>query len=227
MHKISLAGENSVLIYVGSSIDKALPGHIAAVVKLLRSQLSSVIVDLIPSYTSILLYYDITQTSYQALYTQLDNLLNQAVIDAQAQSPETVYIPVYYSTETGLDLAQLLTDKALSLEEFIEIHSTQPYLIYAIGFAPAFAFLGEVDQRIQAPRLATPRVSIPAGSVGIAESQTAVYPTQSSGGWNIVGRTLLDLSLDKPENATRFKVGDYVQFYPITRDEYLDNGGVL
>ena len=227
MHKISLAGENSVLIYFGNAIDKALPGHIAAVTKLLKSQLSSVIVDLIPSYTSILVYYDISQTQYQALYTQLDNLLTKAVIDAQAQTPETVHIPVYYSTETGLDLAQLLADKALSLEEFIEIHSAQPYLIYAIGFAPAFAFLGEVDQRIQAPRLATPRVSIPAGSVGIAESQTAVYPTQSSGGWNIVGRTLLDLSLDNPENAERFKVGDYVQFYPITRDEYLDNGGAL
>lgn len=227
MHKINLAGENSVLIYFGSDIDQALPGHIAGIGQLIKSQLASVVFDLIPSYTSILVYYDITQINYQDFYTQLNHLLDKAVIDPQSQTPETVHIPVYYALETGLDLQQLLTNKSLSLEEFIEIHTAQPYLIHAVGFAPAFAFLGEVDARIQMPRLATPRVNIPAGSVGIAESQTAVYPTDSSGGWNIVGRTLLDLSLDNPENAERFQVGDYVQFYAITRDEYLDNGGVL
>ncbi len=117
--------------------------------------------------------------------------------------------------------------KNLDLDTFIEIHTEQAYLIYAIGFSPVFAFLGEVDKRIQAPRLATPRIKIPAGSVGIAESQTAVYPTDSSGGWNIVGRTLLDLSLNNPENVDKFRVGDKVKFYSITRDEYLKNGGLL
>jgi KipI family sensor histidine kinase inhibitor len=100
-------------------------------------------------------------------------------------------------------------------------------LIYAIGFSPAFAFLGEVDGRIQLPRLATPRIKIPAGSVGIAESQTAIYPADSSGGWNIVGRTLLDLSLNNPDNVDKFRVGDKVKFYSITRDEYIANGGLL
>jgi allophanate hydrolase subunit 1 len=84
-----------------------------------------------------------------------------------------------------------------------------------------------VDERIQAPRLATPRIKIPAGSVGIADSQTAVYPADSSGGWNIIGRILLDLSLNNPENIHKFKTGDKVVFYPITRDEYLSNGGKL
>ena len=87
--------------------------------------------------------------------------------------------------------------------------------------------MGEVDKRIQSPRLATPRINIPAGSVGIAESQTAIYPTDSSGGWNIVGRTLLDLSLNNPENINKFKTGDRVKFYSITRDEYVNNGGQL
>jgi Allophanate hydrolase subunit 1 len=90
-----------------------------------------------------------------------------------------------------------------------------------------FAFLGEVDERIQLPRLNTPRIKIPAGSVGIAESQTAIYPSDSSGGWNIVGRTPIDLSLNNLENIDKFNVGNQVKFDPISRDEYLSSGGKL
>jgi KipI family sensor histidine kinase inhibitor len=143
------------------------------------------------------------------------------------QQSNLIHIPVYYGFETGLDLERLLAEKNISLDEFIQLHSSNEYLVHAIGFSPVFAFLGEVDIRIQAPRLATPRIKIPAGSVGIADSQTAVYPSDSSGGWNIIGRTLLDLSLDKPENLEKFKTGDRVKFYSITRNEYLKFGGEL
>ena len=227
MHKITPASEDSLLIYFGHQIDPDLVRMIAGFSQQLQRTMAELIVDLVPSYTSLLVRYDLSLVSYESIYARIEQLLADYRPDDQSYNSQTIHIPVYYSPEVGLDLTQLLVQKNLTLEEFIEIHSAQAYLIYAIGFAPGFAFLGEVDARIQAPRLSTPRVSIPAGSVGIADSQTAVYPTQSSGGWNIIGRTVLDLSLNDPKNIDRFKVGDYVQFYPISRDEYLKNGGQL
>lgn len=227
MHNIVSAGENSILIYFGDKIDAALPGKIGNFANQLKNTLSDVVIDTIPSYTSLHVSYDLNKISFQAFFDKVEGLLNQQDADALIVELKTTHIPVYYGVEVGLDLERLLAEKNLDLESFIDIHTSQEYLVYAIGFSPAFAFLGEVDERIQLPRLSTPRIKIPAGSVGIAESQTAAYPNDSSGGWNIVGRTLLDLSLNNPENVDKFRVGDKVKFYSITRDEYLKNGGLL
>lgn len=227
MHNIVSAGENALLIYFGDKIDATLPEKIGNFANQLKNTLSDVIVDLIPSYTSLHVSYDLNKIAEQDLRTQIEQCLTQQESQSSILESNTTHIPVYYGLEVGLDLERLLAEKNLDLESFIELHTEQAYLIYAIGFSPAFAFLGEVDERIQLPRLPTPRIKIPAGSVGIAESQTAIYPADSSGGWNIVGRTLLDLSLNNPENVDKFRVGDKVKFYSITRDEYLKNGGLL
>jgi len=227
MHNIVSAGENSILIYFGNKIDASLPEKIGNFANQLKNTLSDVVVDVIPSYTSLHVSYDLNKISFPVFFDKVDALLAQQISGDSIVEIQTVHIPVYYGTEVGLDLERLLAEKNLDLESFIELHTAQAYLIYAIGFSPVFAFLGEVDERIQSPRLATPRIKIPAGSVGIAESQTAIYPADSSGGWNIVGRTLLDLSLNNPENVDKFRVGDKVKFYSITRDEYLKNGGLL
>ena len=227
MHNIVSAGENALLIYFGDKIDATLPEKIGNFANQLKNTLSDVIVDLIPSYTSLHVSYDLNKIAEQDLRTQIEQCLTQQESQSSVLESNTTHIPVYYGLEVGLDLERLLAEKNLDLDVFIEIHTEQEYLIYAIGFSPVFAFLGEVDERIQLPRLPTPRIKIPAGSVGIAESQTAIYPADSSGGWNIVGRTLLDLSLNNPENVDKFRVGDKVKFYSITRDEYLKNGGLL
>ena len=227
MHNIVSAGENALLIYFGDKTDATLPEKIGNFANQLKNTLSDVIVDLIPSYTSLHVSYDLNKIAEQDLRTQIEQCLTQQESQSSVLESNTTHIPVYYGLEVGLDLERLLAEKNLDLDVFIEIHTEQEYLIYAIGFSPAFAFLGEVDERIQLPRLPTPRIKIPAGSVGIAESQTAIYPADSSGGWNIVGRTLLDLSLNNPENVDKFRVGDKVKFYSITRDEYLKNGGLL
>ena len=227
MHKIILAGESSILIYFGDKIDASLPENIANFANELKSQYSELIIDQTQSYTSLLVNYDLSKIDYSKFSDKVKALLNNFQFSDSAKAPSIIHIPVYYGFETGLDLERLLSEKDLSLDEFIEIHSAGEYLVHAIGFSPNFAFLGQVDERIQAPRLATPRIKIPAGSVGIADSQTAVYPADSSGGWNIIGRILLDLSLNNPENIHKFKTGDKVVFYPITRDEYLSNGGKL
>jgi len=227
MHNIISAGENSLLIYFGNKIDASLPKKIGNFASQLKNTLDDVVIDVIPANTSLLVSYDLNKISFQDFFDKVSTLLGrQDSVGTNAES-QTTHIPVYYGTEVGLDLERLLAEKNLDLKTFIEIHTAPAYLIYAIGFSPAFAYLGEIDERIQAPRLATPRIKIPAGSVGIAESQTAVYPTDSSGGWNIVGRTLLELSLNSPENIDKFRVGDKVKFYEITRDEYLKNGGKL
>ena len=227
MNNIVPAGENAILIYFGNKIDATLPEKIGNFANQLKNTLSDVVIDVIPSYTSLHVSYDLNKISFQAFFNKVEALLDQQGSSNSIVEIQTTHIPVYYGTEVGLDLERLLAEKNLDLKSFIEIHTSQEYLIYAIGFSPAFAFLGEVDGRIQLPRLATPRIKIPAGSVGIAESQTAIYPADSSGGWNIVGRTLLDLSLNNPENVDKFRVGDKVKFYSITRDEYIANGGLL
>ncbi|MBC8494109.1 MAG: allophanate hydrolase subunit 1 [Candidatus Thioglobus sp.] len=227
MHKITLAGENSILIYFGDKIDARLPKNITNFANALKTEFSELIIDLTPAYTSLLVSYNLGKTNYLKFAADVERLLSGFDFSSAVERSELIHIPVYYGFETGLDLERLLAEKELTLEAFVDIHSSQEYLVHAIGFSPVFAFLAEVDSCIQAPRLATPRIKIPAGSVGIADSQTAVYPTDSSGGWNIIGRTLLDLSLNNPDNLNKFNMGDRVKFYPITRDEYIKYGGIL
>ncbi|MBE8190557.1 MAG: 5-oxoprolinase subunit PxpB [Candidatus Thioglobus sp.] len=219
MLKIILAGEDSILIYFGDKIKPELVMKISAAAEQLSQELSDFIIDLTPSYTSLLLRYDLGKIDYQSLYDKVENCLKNPSA-GKIKTGKLIEIPVHYGADFGLDLQQLLTQKNLKLEDFIQIHAAEEYLVYAIGFSPAFAFLGEVDKSIQAPRLATPRISIPAGSVGIAENQTGVYPNKSSGGWNIIGRTPLDLSLKNPANIDKFSIGDKVKFRPISRREF-------
>ncbi|WXT99798.1 MAG: 5-oxoprolinase subunit B [Catillopecten margaritatus gill symbiont] len=226
MHKIILASEDSILIYFGDKVNASLPIIIQNFANQIKATLSDVVIDVIPSYTSIQVRYDLNKIEYSAFVERVSMLLNQA-IEMTSCNAKLVQIPVYYDTEVGLDLKRLLNEKNLDLPTFIALHSNQQYQVYAVGFSPAFAYLGEVDTRIQVPRLPTPRIKIPAGSVGIADNQTAVYPVDSSGGWNIVGRTPLDLSLKNPDNIRKFGVGDTVTFHSITRDEFLSSGGVL
>ena len=225
--KIVLASENSVLIYLGANISPELLTTIANTAQQLKSKLGEFIIDITPCYTSLLVSYDLNLIGHQSFSDKVENCLQNIGNTAQQTTPKFIHIPVYYDLETGLDLDRILSEKNLDLLSFIEIHSANQYLVYAIGFSPVFAFLGEVDARIQLARLSTPRISIPAGSVGIADSQTGIYPAQSSGGWNIVGRTPIDLSLKNPANIDKFKIGDLVKFIPISRDEYIAQGGLL
>jgi KipI family sensor histidine kinase inhibitor len=227
MYKIILAGENSILIYFADKIDKSLPSNIANFANALKNKFTDVVIDLIPSYTSLLVTYNLNKINYLQFSTNVQTLLDDFEFSSINQNSNLIRIPVYYDFATGLDLKRLLAEKNLTIKEFIKIHSSKSYLVYAIGFSPVFAFLGEVDKRIQAPRLSTPRIKIPAGSVGIADSQTAIYPTNSSAGWNIIGRTMLDLSLNNPDNLHKFKTGDRVKFYAISRDEFIKYGGKL
>ncbi|NOQ94884.1 MAG: 5-oxoprolinase subunit PxpB [Methylophaga sp.] len=227
MATIKLAGENAIIIYFGEQAAPELADQIAFYTQQLLDSLGDVIIDVVPSYTSLMISYRLNLVSHYDFCDQVEQVLSNSTVAPSEANSNLIEIPVYYGLEVGLDLDGLLTDKGLSLEEFIAIHSSKTYLVYAIGFSPAFAFLGKVDDRISVSRLACPRIKIPAGSIGIADNQTAVYPITSSGGWNIIGRTPLDLSLNKPENIKRFSVGDRVRFMPISQEKYCSLGGIL
>ena len=137
-----------------------------------------------------------------------------------------VTLPVWYGPEAGPDLMAFAETNGLSPDEVVQRHHAREYRVYAIGFAPGFAYLGEVDEAIARPRLATPRQHVPTGSVGIADRQTAVYPAESPGGWNLIGRCPVRIFDPQAAAPMPMGVGDRIQFEPISRSEYLELGGM-
>jgi KipI family sensor histidine kinase inhibitor len=150
-----------------------------------------------------------------------------AAPDEVPASGNRITLPAYYSAESGADLLTLAADRGLTPEDVIRIHTEQEYRVYAIGFAPGFAYLGEVDERIAAPRLSTPRQRVPRGAVAIADRQTAVYPAVSPGGWNLIGLCPLRMFNPDSDPTMPVTVGDIVSFEPIDRDRFLELGGEL
>ncbi|MFT4614476.1 MAG: KipI family sensor histidine kinase inhibitor [Bacteroidia bacterium] len=224
--RLRVAGENSLTIYLGDTSDPVINARIQAAVAALQAALSEEIIDLVPSYASILVIY----RPFGPGYGEIARRIRDALQSLQAHSTTAnrcITLPVYYATESGADLQALASAAELSIDEVIALHSATVYRVYAIGFAPGFAYLGDVDPRIRAPRLATPRRAVPKGAVAIADQQTAVYPAQSPGGWNIVGRCPTALFDPTSTPPMPFAVGDQVQFEPISRAHYLSLGGEL
>ena len=179
-----------------------------------------------PSYASVLVIYNPLSTDHLSVKSRIRIALEALETTADTSSA-MVSLPVYYSTESGPDLEALAQRAGLSLEQVIEIHQATEYRVYAIGFAPGFAYLGEVDERIAAPRLTTPRQKVPRGAVAIADRQTAVYPAPSPGGWNLIG--LCPQRMFDPDASPTMpvSVGDRVRFEAIGREQFLNLGGEL
>ena len=226
-HSISIAGENSLIIYFGDKPTAAIASQIAQTAHKLRETIDQVLVDLVPSYGSLLVIYNPLQTDHHAVRATIRQALsNLTTADNQVEG-RLVSLPVYYSAESGPDLKALADGARLTTEQVIAIHQETEYRVYAIGFAPGFAYLGEVDLRIAAPRLATPRVKVPRGAVAIADRQTAVYPAQSPGGWNLIG-LCPELMFDPNASPSMpVQVGDRVRFTAIDKYRFLELGGGL
>ena len=190
--------------------------------------LGDALLELVPSYTSVLVIFDVLKTDHAEIWQKIVSA--QALLfrpELQASSNKVIELPCYYSHESGPDLETVAALHQLSINELIQLHSSQAYQVYAIGFAPGFAYLGFTDPRINTPRLANPRPAVAAGSVAIADRQTAVYPAASPGGWHLLGNCpipMFDLTADP---MLPFAVGDTVRFVPIERAEFLRLGGQL
>jgi inhibitor of KinA len=226
-------GDSAITIDLGNSIDEQLNRQALAIHDWLQAHRFPGLVDIIIAYSSVSVLYDptIVRASKvncpQGAYNWLKGLLERAVgevmgVDARASSVKghSFRIPVCYGGEYGPDLEWVARQKELSAEEVIRIHHSGSYRIYMVGFLPGFPYMGRTDSRLEIPRKDRP-VPVMGGGVGIAGIQTGIYPLSSPGGWQIVGRTpvrLFDWQADPP---IRFQCGDQVEFYPISREEFL------
>lgn len=217
--KILTAGDSSVLIEFGKEISPQINKRITMLVHLMKEQQIEGVVDIIPAFTSLLVNYDPRVISYKKIRKRLEKLAKLEVKDIQT-SAKVYEIPVCYGGEYGPDVENIAKLAGLSKEEVIQIHSSKDYLIYMLGFLPGFSYLGGLDERIHTPRLANPRVRIPAGSVGIGGSQTGIYPLDSPGGWQLLGQTPIKTYDPKREIPILFEAGDYIRFVPITQEEF-------
>lgn len=230
---IVVAGENALIIYFGEQTSPQVSAQVQRATQLLEAALGQHLIDMVPSYASLLVIYNPLSCDHlhvqRVIREQLRDTQNAEPTDSAtpAEQGRIVTLPVYYSTESGPDLVALSERAGLSVEEVIALHQSTTYHVYAIGFAPGFAYLGQVDERIAAPRLATPRLKVPRGAVAIADRQTAVYPAVSPGGWNLIG--LCPTRMFNPDNTPTMpvSVGDQVQFKAIEREEFLALGGEL
>jgi inhibitor of KinA len=181
--------------------------------------------DVVPTYRSVAIHFDPLRTRYDVLVGRVNTWMGDAFLGRSEAGPpyadpSPVRVPVCYEGGFAPDLADVAAFAAVSGTEAVRLHTSRIYRVFMLGFMPGFAYMGIVDAQIAAPRLPTPRVRIPAGSVGIAGMQTGIYPVSTPGGWRIIGRTPLkpfDLSRREP---ALFKPGDAVQFYAIDPDEY-------
>ena len=220
------AGENALIMYLGSETSPAVSARVQAAAAAMGQALGEDLIDLVPSYASLLIIYDPLRTDHLSVAHRV----RQAVAGLEAGEQgegRCVVLPVYYAPEAGADLESLAARSGLSTEEVIALHSGAEYRVYAIGFAPGFAYLGQVDARIGAPRLATPRQQVPRGAVAIADRQTAVYPAVSPGGWNLIGRCPVRMFDPAADPVMPVAVGDRVRFEPVSRERYLALGGEL
>ncbi len=217
--KILTAGDSSLLLQFGNAIDPEINARIAATVQLMREQHIEGVVDLIPAFCSLLINYDPRVISYGEMRRRMEKILSVEI--AAGDRKKKIYeIPVCYGGELGPDLATIAGHAGLTEQEVIDIHSSTDYLIYMLGFLPGFTYLGGLDARIHTPRLANPRIRIPAGSVGIGGSQTGIYPMDSPGGWQLMGMTPVKTYDPEREIPILVEAGDYIRFVPIDRDEY-------
>lgn len=177
------------------------------------------IVELVPTFCSLMVYYNPLEVTFDELSCRLRGKL-RGLDSADVFVKKIVQIPVCYGGEYGPDIQTVANHAHLSVQEVIDIHSSKDYLIDMLGFLPGFAYLGRLDERICTPRLATPRTLIEAGSVGIGGTQTGIYPLPSPGGWQIIGRTPLRPYDPDREEPILYAAGEYLRFVPISADEY-------
>jgi len=226
------AGDNAIIIKAGDEISVALNNIIRSLLATLESEKISGVTEFVPSYNELLICYNPKIIGYEVLLGKIKNL-NLSADTLQLPPTVVIEVPVLYN---GPDLEEVASVNKLSVNEVIEIHSSVEYLVYMLGFTPGFCYLGGMDSRIATPRKESPRLKIPAGSVGIAGGQTGIYPIESPGGWQLIGETPYILFDPSRKNFTGtlsflnevagrraeflFHMGDRLRFKPVEKEEY-------
>jgi inhibitor of KinA len=213
------AGDAGLVVELGEGISPAVNRRVHALDAAIRHARMTGVLEVVPAYRSLLICYDPLVVSAGQLREKVAALCGQ-LPDVESGTRRVVRIPTRYGGEFGPDLPFVAACAHLPSDEVVAIHASTDYLVYMMGFSPGFTYLGGMSERIAAPRLKTPRTSIPAGSVGIARQQTGIYPVESPGGWQLIGRTPMPLFDPQREPPTAVEPGDYIRFVPIDQAEY-------
>lgn len=223
-------GDSALIVQLGEGIDPEIHERVKYTSKLLSDNPFDGFIEIVPAYNNLTVYYDPyivhstqkgTLTAFKKVCNYLMPLVQHFEID-KTERPRKISIPVCYGGEFGPDIENVAEYHNMTTEEVIRIHAGSECLVYMLGFAPGFPFMGGMDTRIATPRKETPRLSIPPGSIGIAGKQTGIYPFETPGGWQIIGRTPLNLFLPNMSPPTLLQAGDIIHFIPISPREYTN-----
>lgn len=223
-------GDSALVVQLGNEVDPATHEKVQLLCAYLDEHPPAGMTEYLPAFTNVTIYYDgyqvlqdagqdSEQLPYELFRERIRRLLEKFERGEQVEA-RTVEIPVYYGGELGRDLETVARHNSLTPEEVIRIHTEGDYLTYMVGFAPGFPYLGGLSERIATPRRETPRLAIPAGTVGIAGTQTGVYPIETPGGWQLIGHTPVKLFQPEQWPPTLIQAGDRVKFKAISKDEY-------
>ena len=233
MHKLDLPykifslGDAAVCIDLGNKIDEDLNRKVIAMHNWLIGNPFEGLKDIGIAYSSLSIYYDPIavqkknkpgSTSFEFIKQNLETAYRESFA-IEENNNDIIHIPVCYSNDFGVDMGFLITDKNISREEIIHLHTSKIYRVYMIGFLPGFSYMGKVDEKLMIPRKPKP-VPVVAGSVGIAGSQTGIYPLDTPGGWQIIGRTPLKLFNSDAAVPVTLNIGNQIKFYEISKEEF-------
>ena len=211
--KVEPFGDSALRVVFPEAISAQASAQVMQAAACIRNAALPYVVDIVPAYCTVLVGYDPLQTSCTLAAEEVRQLLQSPC--AQPAAGRTLRIPVAYGGEFGPDLATVARHTGLAEDEVVDMHSAPTYSISMLGFMPGFAYLRGMDSRLETPRLASPRVKVPAGSVGIAAAQTGIYPLESPGGWQIIGCTPLRLFDPARTPSVPYEAGDNLVFQPI------------
>jgi len=216
-----LMGDRALLLEFGDEISSEVNEKVRRMALAIQSEAIKGIVETIPTYRSLLIIYDPVMLPIDDLKKRL-YLIEKGLQQTPFPEPKLTRIPVVYGGPYGPDLEEVAKYRRVSTEEVIRLHCSKPYFIYMIGFMPGFPYMGELPEKLATPRLKTPRLLVPAGSVAIAQKQTGIYSMDSPGGWQILGRTPVKLFGPEREPPALLQMGDLVQFYPVSEKEFKE-----
>jgi inhibitor of KinA len=220
-YKIFSLGDSALTIEFGNEISVELNGRVLRLAEVFDKRSFTGFIELVPAYSSLTIFYDVFtvrknfpefSTAFTAVKSFVEYALENLKVPQKIDS-KAVEIPVCFDRESALDLDSLAAENNLARQEVIEIFLSQTYRVFMLGFLPGFAYLGEVDERIAARRKTSPRLEVPRGSVAIAGKQAGIYPLASPGGWQIIGRTDVELFTPNDAEPTLLQVGNQVKFY--------------
>ncbi len=212
-------GDCGLLVECGDTIDPVINNKVRSITAALEGDPPAGVIEVVPAYRSLLIIYNPSHTTNADLQQQIHDL-EAKLTTLEIPEPTVIEIPVCYGGKFGPDIENVAKHHGITEDDVVRCHSEPEYLIYMIGFTPGFPYLGGLPENLHTPRLDTPRLKVPAGTVGIANNQTGIYPVASPGGWQLIGRTPLKLFDLAKKEPFLLKAGAYLKFRPLSPEDF-------